>query len=344
MIGYLLALCLLGLGVVCRSPEVRAFLRFVHHHNPLLIQYYEDYDQDEEEGEGEAGGKANAPIANTSTNTSTPEEAYEARYLAKFRAMPNEFGAVVSVSDTERAEVAAAVLRVHRARRQERLADLDEKVRRAEEALALAMASDPSADAPRLADTDAARQALLRYWGLEDEYDYDPDSFDLAEYFGKLVSERDEWRAKRQTTLAQSDPDVEKEVDQVLLERRLAQLKHNYVTEATPLGNVIMRYNHAKESFEYFSDRTMPFRMLETVCRKYVITYFCKPLFVEMETHVTAKTAKPKTDKVANRYSWEGRLREFSPLQSVPRVQKNAMNYAEFKKRFAATKPTPAAR
>jgi hypothetical protein len=53
--------------------------------------------------------------------------------------------------------------------------------------------------------------------------------------------------------------------------------------ETTPLGNVIMLYNHKKEVFEFYSDNTIPYRFLETVARKYVTTYNCKPLYIDME-------------------------------------------------------------
>jgi hypothetical protein len=44
-----------------------------------------------------------------------------------------------------------------------------------------------------------------------------------------------------------------------------------------------MRYNNDKKSFEYFSNSTIPYRYLEPIGRKYVITYKCKPLFVDLE-------------------------------------------------------------
>ena len=43
-----------------------------------------------------------------------------------------------------------------------------------------------------------------------------------------------------------------------------------------------MRYNNKRETFEYFSDCSIPYRYLETACRKYVITYKCRPLYIDM--------------------------------------------------------------
>ena len=156
-----------------------------------------------------------------------------------------------------------------------------------------------------------------------------------------------------------------------------------------------MRYNSAKGSFEYYSNNTIPYRYLEPVCRKYVMTYWCKPLFIDVEDELKKaeikydekkalnnetkkeKTAKDymvkfksynketkemmmnprknvlpshikanlvnvtqKSDKLlvkenANRYTWEGRLTNFSPLKKIDKkvADKNlSLTYADFKK------------
>jgi hypothetical protein len=56
-----------------------------------------------------------------------------------------------------------------------------------------------------------------------------------------------------------------------------------------------MRYNNDKKSFEYFSNHTIPYRYLEAVGRKYVTTYWCKPLFVDIEEEL--KKAEIKFDE-----------------------------------------------
>ena len=73
---------------------------------------------------------------------------------------------------------------------------------------------------------------------------------------------------------------------------------NNYIMEHTPLGNVYMRYNNNKKSFEYFSNKTIPYRYLETIGRKYVITYWCKPLFFDMNSELITATEKYKEDKI----------------------------------------------
>jgi hypothetical protein len=196
-----------------------------------------------------------------------------------------------------------------------------------------------------------------------------------------------------------------------IINKKLDNFIHNYVLETTPLGNVFMRYNNEKKSFEYFSNNTIPYRFLEVIGRKYVITYQCKPIFIDIEeelkraedkydeekvkeqekqklissTPVNNNTTKDllvklknynkesnniphnlpeaknrntsnfvlpaqikanlpitttSTDKHllkenANRYTWEGRLSSFNPLQSVDKKLVNKtlnMSFADFKK------------
>jgi hypothetical protein len=68
-----------------------------------------------------------------------------------------------------------------------------------------------------------------------------------------------------------------------LTEEQLKNLKNSIVMENTPHGNVIMYYNHDRETFTYFSDTSIPYRYLEVVGRKYVIMNNCKSLFVDMD-------------------------------------------------------------
>jgi hypothetical protein len=171
---------------------------------------------------------------------------------------------------------------------------------------------------------------------------------------------------------------------QYVLDNKLDGFINNYILEYTPLGNVYMRYNNFKKSFEYFSNNTIPYRYLEAVGRKYVMTFRCKSLFVDLEeemqkaaerdTNALEKTALDKTTMIskfksynkdlnprsnnrellgkatlvhvnvtgekqllkenANRYTWEGRLANFSVLKKIDRktVDKSyTLSFADFK-------------
>ena len=75
---------------------------------------------------------------------------------------------------------------------------------------------------------------------------------------------------------------------------RLDGLKNNFVFEKTPLGNVIMYWNNSRESFEFYSDNTIPYRFLETVGRKYVKTFNCRQIYVDMEFELSEFERKQK--------------------------------------------------
>ena len=82
-----------------------------------------------------------------------------------------------------------------------------------------------------------------------------------------------------------------------MLEQFLKKNKNNYVIENTPLGNVAMNFNVEKGSFEYYSDKNIPYRFLETVARRYVITFQCKPLYICMDKEIQLAEQKMKEKK-----------------------------------------------
>ena len=73
------------------------------------------------------------------------------------------------------------------------------------------------------------------------------------------------------------------EARKFVIDERLDKLKNSFIMEKTPLGNVLMLYNNKRGSFEFYSDNTIPYRYLETVSRKYVKTFGCRPIYCDME-------------------------------------------------------------
>jgi len=146
---------------------------------------------------------------------------------------------------------------------------------------------------------------------------------------------------------------------------RLEALSNNYVMENTPNGNVMMRYNLSKGSFEYYSDNIIPNRFLDVVARKFVKTYDCVVLYKSLSTvqeeeevapvasvsnavvfakfktynNPKASTMKNVTKKSmpvisSNRYTSCGKMANMQMLKKVDRkmVDKSyAMSFAEFK-------------
>lgn len=111
------------------------------------------------------------------------------------------------------------------------------------------------------------------------------------EDFADMVTE--EKRAEMQAKLDQlRQMDPATEALKFVIAQRLDQLATCVLFETTPAGNVIMTYNAKKEVFEYYSDCTIPYRYLDTACRKYAATFVCKPLYIDMNEEVKASEAK----------------------------------------------------
>lgn len=87
-------------------------------------------------------------------------------------------------------------------------------------------------------------------------------------------------------------------------EEYVKSLKNNIIIETTPKGNIIMCYDFEKESFIYYSDtKDINYLYLETVSRKYAITYNCKKIVVDIKQELEdAKKEKPiKEEKESNK-------------------------------------------
>ena len=113
-----------------------------------------------------------------------------------------------------------------------------------------------------------------------------------------------------------------------LVNQRLDKLMNSFVLDNTPLGNVIMTYNNNKEVFEYYSDNSIPYRFLESVARKYVITYFCRPLYVDMEEELKESEKKRLEKENEEKLQKEKEKEELNNKAIIP-IKKSV--FAKFK-------------
>ncbi|NBR15065.1 MAG: hypothetical protein EBU01_10880 [Crocinitomicaceae bacterium] len=99
----------------------------------------------------------------------------------------------------------------------------------------------------------------------------------------KYISEYENEKKKKRDSceIGIEDADAKKE--------SLKSLKNNFVIEYTPIGNVAMYYDSERESFCYYSDNVVPYRFLETVARKYVLTFKCVEVYVDMKEELEKK-------------------------------------------------------
>ena len=145
----------------------------------------------------------------------------------------------------------------------------------------------------------------MKYIEIDDDYEnIEIETLNGVETLGKEEMKK---KAEAEIILLRSKvKDLDKELDDDLIyklklearnfviKERLDGLKNNFVFEKTPLGNVIMYWNNSRESFEYYSDNTIPYRYLETIGRKYVKTFNCRQIYVDMEFELMEFERKQK--------------------------------------------------
>jgi hypothetical protein len=125
-----------------------------------------------------------------------------------------------------------------------------------------------------------------------------------------------------------------KQARQETINKHLEKLNSCYIIEKTPLGNVLMIYDASKESFKYYSDSTIPYRYLETVGRKYVKTFLCRPVFIDMEEELRICEERwNKEQKEKEKEESENRLNcdNNKSETSSNNVQKKKNVFAKFK-------------
>lgn len=74
----------------------------------------------------------------------------------------------------------------------------------------------------------------------------------------------------------------------------LSTLKNNVLFETTPFGNVIMYYDTNKESFIYYSDKTLSYPIVNAVGKKYVLTFGCEGLYQDTDTPTSTAAVSPE--------------------------------------------------
>lgn len=147
--------------------------------------------------------------------------------------------------------------------------------------------------------TEEMKEALVKYFEIEDTYNDDPSSIDFDELYIYVENDSQKFlleveALEKNTWTPELEAEIQEKALQHVLNLKLDGFINNYILECTPLGNVYMRYNNQKKSFEYYSNSTIPYRFLESVGRKYVMTFRCKALFVDLEEELKIASEKEK--------------------------------------------------
>ena len=151
----------------------------------------------------------------------------------------------------------------------------------------------------------------------------------------------------------ESEEQINDEVEKQIVNEK------NFMFEYTPLGYVIMKYNNEINSFEYYANRSLPYRLLEALGQKFVMLFGCKTLYKHMKyevkktetqqkkqqkTYAKLKpTQKEKIEKTMNIYHFKGKTNEFNFLQSrkfddVKKDNQIEFSYSDFKRKNAKNK------
>jgi hypothetical protein len=125
--------------------------------------------------------------------------------------------------------------------------------------------------------------------------------------------------------------DAEDSAYNFTVQEHLKRLNNCYIMENTPQGNVLLIYDLDRGSFKYYSDNTIPYRYLETVGRKYVKQFNCRPIFVDMEEEL--RLSEDKWDKERlEKEEKEKRIKEaaLNPTSNIKVAEKKNV-FAKFK-------------
>tara|TARA_A100001015_G_scaffold7400_1_gene9151 strand:+ start:826 stop:2223 length:1398 start_codon:yes stop_codon:yes gene_type:complete len=86
------------------------------------------------------------------------------------------------------------------------------------------------------------------------------------------------------------DEDYNELVDGVALtDERITELVKVYTSDITPYGEISICYSKESESFNYWADKQIPYKVLECVAKKYVVENDCKDIYVDIKKELEKK-------------------------------------------------------
>jgi hypothetical protein len=377
------------------------FFRFISENNPLLLDYYDSENKlDKEEEEEEEEDKKEEKV----------KQKFEDKYLEKFKSFQNEF----YFNELELEEEQKEYERIKILTEKKKFENITEILGKLTIINEIEEHGGISNDTDKMFTEELNNfgiKKLVDYFDLQEDYQEDPDDIDFEELYIELTKAKNVLNTELKEIEAKTvtNDEFKEMAKKAIIDKKLDKFIDNYVLENTPMGNIYMRYNNSKGSFEYFSNNTIPYRYLEPVGRKYVMTYWCKPIFVDIEEELKRAEIKYNEDmkkkeedekrrqeemknnprnviarmksynkdskiqmsiqpmknrsknnvlppeikatiknvnhisekqllkEKANRYTWEGRISDFSPLKKIDKKVVNktlSMTYTDFKRMY----------
>lgn len=262
--------------------EFIQFYQFMCENNPLLLNYVDDFDEELKNNDLKTTETTSEIIKYEENIEKKIEEKFEDKYLKKFKDFPNKF----IFDDTELTQ------------------ELDERDNiefefEKKRSMSICAIQKELSKINNITDCSNYNkiQGLIEWFDLEEDYEDNPESINIEELDKKIIEDKNKLlkQITELETIILTEEEISEKARDVIINYKLDKFIDNYILEYTPLGNIYMRFNNNKKSFEYFSNNSIPYRYLEPVGRKYVMTYWCKPIYIDMDNEL--KKAEEIYDK-----------------------------------------------
>jgi hypothetical protein len=267
--------------------KTKNFYNYISENNPLILEYgYTGVTHTEENHEN---------ACEKLIVEEKPLPKFEDKYLDKFKNFPNEYQPFTDEELNKEKDMALTLYSNFISFRERSIKDYETDLTEINKIIDVIYLDDTKTSLSQ-----EGQKLLLAYYELSEEYEKgNIQENDIKDYVNYIHNKKQDVlkrleELKDETVLDKKRKECELEAEKQKIHNRLSNYINNYVLEPTPLGNVYMRYNVEKESFEYFSNNTVPYRYLEPIGRKYVMTYWCKPIFVDLEVELKLSEEKLK--------------------------------------------------
>ena len=284
-----------------KMSELLKFYEFICENNPLLLDYLDDSSEEEEKEEIKKVIK------------------FEDKYLEKFNNFSNEYQFSELELDDEKKECERIKIDYEN-KKFEIIYEIQEKldkINKIQEKGGISGEKNKNGVFTENINKFGIEK-LLQYFDLEDE----SDDVNLEDLYLMLLDDKIVLLKKMKDAekIIMTNDEMRLKSREYIIQKKLDKCMNVYVLEYTPLGNVCMRYNNDKKSFEYFSNNTIPYKYLESVGRKYVTTYWCKPIFVNIEEEIKKAEEKNKEEKEKEKEKKDNPKKMFAQLKSYKEI------------------------
>ena len=118
--------------------------------------------------------------------------------------------------------------------------------------------------------------------------------------------------------------------------KRIEGLVTKKIIEETPLGKVLMYYDSKNETFCYHGKKNIPYNYLETVARKYVRKYDCRPLYIDSrkELEKAREQERKELEKQQEKEQEKAEAKKMEAEDEDPAISKSSSDndvFANFK-------------